>query len=73
MERETENTVLLNATSQTASENIDWMKDEAKYQVTVAVFLRWLQNGIITKKEFGVIETKMRAKYHPKIGSLLFE
>lgn len=73
MGREIENTVRRNAILQTASENIDWMKDEAKYQVTMNVFRGWLQNGIITKKEFGVIETKMRAKYHPKIGSLLFE
>lgn len=72
MERQEGNTVLQNVTSQTASENTDWMKAEAKYQVTMRIIRNWLDSGIITKEEFTIIDTKMQAKYRPKIGSLLF-
>lgn len=72
MERQAENTALRNATSPTGSENTDWMKTEAKYQVTMRIIRNWLDGGIITKEEFTIIDTKMKAKYRPKIGSLLF-
>lgn len=37
------------------------------------IIRNWLEDGLITEKEFTIIDTKMKEKYHPKIGSLLFE
>lgn len=68
MENARENTVPRNATSPTDS---DWMRREAKYQVTMRMIRKWLDSGIISKEEYAEIDTKMTAKYRPKIGSLL--
>lgn len=47
------------------------MKREAKYQVTMRMIRKWLESGLISEKEYAEIDTKMTAKYRPKIGSLL--
>jgi len=44
---------------------------ERLYQATIAVARTMLRNGLITEDEFAIIDTKMREKYRPLLGSLL--
>lgn len=43
---------------------------ERLYQLTMATFKTLLVRGTITAAEYGIIDTKMRAKYSPLLGSL---
>lgn len=43
---------------------------ERLYQLTMATFKTLLGRGTITAAEYGIIDTKMRAKYSPLLGSL---
>jgi hypothetical protein len=45
-------------------------KHEAGYQMSMTVFKKWLSEGLLTEEEFTVIDTKLKRKYEPKIGSL---
>ena len=44
---------------------------ERLYQATLAVARMMRQKGLITEDEFAIIDTKMRKKYRPLLGSLL--
>lgn len=48
-------------------------QNELTYLVTMKLFLKMLKCGLLTKEEYCVIDTKMRAKYQPKIGVLFTE
>lgn len=43
---------------------------ERLYQLTMATFKTLLVRGTITADEYVIIDTKMRAKYSPLLGSL---
>ncbi len=43
---------------------------ERLYQATLAIARKMLQKGLITVDELAVIDTKMREKYRPCLGSL---
>lgn len=48
-------------------------QNELTYLVTMKLFLKMLECGLLTAEEYCVIDTKMRAKYQPKIGVLFTE
>ena len=48
-------------------------QNELTYLVTMKLFQKMLKSGLITAEEYAVIDTKMRAKYSPKIGTLFCE
>ena len=43
---------------------------ERLYELTMATFKTLLVRGTITADEYAIIDTKMRAKYSPLLGSL---
>ena len=45
-------------------------QNETTYLVTMKLFQKMLKNGLLTAEKYAVIDTKMRAKYRPKIGTL---
>ena len=75
METRTENTALMSATSQTASEvvmamNEDQFEREMLYQATMNMFRSMLKKGLITEEQYAIIDTKMLQKYQPLLGTL---
>ena len=48
-------------------------QNELTYLVTMKLFLKMFKCGLLTAEEYCVIDTKMRAKYQPKIGVLFTE
>lgn len=48
-------------------------QNEITYLVTMKLFQKMLKCGLLTAGEYCVIDTKMRAKYQPKIGTLFRE
>lgn len=75
MEMRTENTAPMPATSQTASEvvtamNEDQFEREKLYQATMNMFRSMLKKGLITEKQYAIIDTKMLQKYQPLLGTL---
>lgn len=48
-------------------------QNEITYLVTIKLFQKMLESGLITESEYSVIDTNMRAKYQPKIGTLFSE
>lgn len=71
MENGQENTVHRNATSPGDLANPETMRHEVMYQASMHFFRKWLSDGLITKEEYAIIDTKMNEKYHPIIGTLL--
>lgn len=53
--------------------NDEELRRERLYQQTMAVFKDMLDKGLISREEYGEIDTKMEAKYSPKFGRLLSE
>lgn len=45
-------------------------QNELTYLVTMKLFQKMLECGLLTAEEYSVIDTKMKAKYQPKIGVL---
>ena len=43
---------------------------ERLYQATIAVARSMFRNGLLTEDEFTIIDTKMREKYKPLLGTL---
>ena len=75
METRTENTAPMSATSQTGSESVmpvndDQFEREKLYQATMSMFRSMLKNGLITKEQYAIIDTKMLQKYQPLLGTL---
>lgn len=46
------------------------MQMEKLYQTTMLILRDWLEQGLITEEEYAIIDTKMKAKYRPIIGTL---
>ena len=44
--------------------------DEKNYQAIMALARNMLGKGIITESEYTIIDTKMKEKYHPFLGSI---
>lgn len=44
---------------------------EKLYQASMEMFRKMLDQGLITEEEYAVIDTKMKEKYSPIIGTLL--
>ncbi len=65
------------ATSQDASEvmavNEDQFEREKLYQATMSMFQAMMKDGLITEEQYAKIDTKMREKYQPIIGTLFPE
>jgi hypothetical protein len=70
----TGSTVPTPAISQTASEvppmNEDQFEREKLYQASMNMFQAMLKDGIITEEQYAIIDTKMKEKYQPIIGTL---
>lgn len=70
----TGNTALTSATSRIGLEVIamtdDQFKREALYQATMSMFQSMLRSRLITQEQYQVIDTKMKEKYRPIIGTL---
>jgi predicted component of type VI protein secretion system len=70
----TGNTAPTSATSKTVLEvivmNDDQFQREALYQATMSMFQAMLRNRLITEEQYKVIDTKMKEKYRPVIGTL---
>ena len=48
-------------------------QNELTYLVTMKLFQKMLEQDLITAEKYAEIDTKMRAKYAPKIGTLFCE
>ena len=48
-------------------------QNEIMYQVTMSIFRNMVKNGLLTKEEYSVIDTKMQEKYKPDFGILFSE
>lgn len=48
----------------------DQFERELLYQATIALALTMHRRGLITKDELTIIDTKMREKYRPLLGTL---
>lgn len=46
------------------------MKREKLYQLTMSMARQMLKKGLISREEYAVIDTKMREKYEPTLGTL---
>lgn len=46
------------------------MKREKLYQITMSMAKRMLDDGLISKEEYAIIDTKMKEKYRPTLGTL---
>lgn len=51
--------------------NEDQFEREKLYQASMEMFKKMLDQDLITEEEYAVIDTKMKEKYRPKIGTLL--
>ena len=43
---------------------------EKRYQASMNMFRTMLKNGLITEEQYAIIDTKMKEKYQPIIGTL---
>ena len=43
---------------------------EKLYQITMNIAKRMLADGLISKEEYAIIDTKMKEKYQPTLGTL---
>lgn len=46
---------------------------ELQYQTAVSIVKNLLAQGLLTKEEYTVIDTKLRADFKPPLGTLLSE
>nr|DAP14305.1 MAG TPA: Short C-terminal domain [Caudoviricetes sp.] len=46
------------------------MRREKFYQITMSIAKRMLADGLISKEEYAIIDTKMKEKYQPTLGTL---
>ena len=69
--------VVMNVISQTDLEvelmNKKDFRNERLYQTTMSAVKKLLNQGTISKEEYGQIDTIFREKYRPSLGSLLFD
>ena len=48
-------------------------QNDLKYHVTMSLARKMVEKGLLTADEYAVIDTKMREKYRPKIGTLFVD
>jgi hypothetical protein len=69
-----ENTALMNATfgidSEVAAMTNEQMENEMVYQATMSIAKNLLNQGIISEKEYGQIDTRYRKKYSISLSTL---
>lgn len=53
--------------------NEDQFEREKLYQASMNMFQAMLKDGLITEEQYAIIDTKMREKYSPIIGTLFPE
>lgn len=74
MEGVKENIAVMNAMLKTASEvaamNKEEFRNEKVYQATMTVAKSLLEKGLISREQYGLIDTKMTEKYQPIFGGL---
>ena len=46
---------------------------ELQYQIAVSIAKELLSQGLLTKEEFAVIDTKLKNDFKPTLGTLLSE
>lgn len=51
--------------------NEDQFRNEMLYQITMRITKNLLIQGVISKEEYGLIDTIFLQKYSPSLGSLL--
>ena len=49
------------------------MAREKLYQTTMSIARKMLKNSLISKEEYAVIDTNLRAEFSPSLGTLLSE
>lgn len=50
--------------------NKEQLNNEKLYQTTMSIARKMLKNDLVSKEEYAVIDTKMRKKYQPILGTL---
>lgn len=50
--------------------NKEQMAHEKLYQTTMSIARTMLKNALISREEYAEIDTKMREKYRPSLGTL---
>jgi hypothetical protein len=50
--------------------NEEQFEREKLYQASMNMFQAMLKDGLITEEQYAIIDTKMREKYRPIIGTL---
>lgn len=53
--------------------NDEQFENEKLYRASMDMFKKMLENDLITKEEYQVIEARMQEKYSPIFGTLLSE
>jgi len=66
----TENIAHTLAISAIATEVQQMEQNDFKYHVTMSLVRKMAKQGLLTADEYAVIDTKMREKYRPKIGTI---
>lgn len=56
--------------SELAAMSKEQMRREKLYQITMSIAKRMLTDGLISKEEYAIIDTKMKEKYQPTLGTL---
>lgn len=56
--------------SEVAAMSKEQMRREKLYQITMSMAKRMLDDGLISKEEYAIIDTKMKEKYQPTLGTL---
>ena len=56
--------------SEVAGMSKEQMKREKLYQITMSMAKRMLDDGLISKEEYAIIDTEMKEKYRPTLGTL---
>jgi len=50
--------------------NDEQFEQEKLYQASMSFFKAMLEQGLITKEQYAIIDTKMLEKYRPLLGTL---
>ncbi len=48
-------------------------QNEITYLVTMILFRKMVTQGLLTEREFSLLDAKMREKYQPKIGTIFVD
>ena len=65
--------ISVHASKDATSMNEDQFKRETLYQATMNMFQSMLREGVITREQYTIIDTRMLQKYRPLLGTLFSE